>query len=177
MLENVWPKVLAYLLDRSNISKGKLARDAGITPRTLSRYFSGENTVKKTFNDLAKGFKLTPGQLGYVYARFLLKFYRVDRFDLGPELEGDIKEPAATYDPPTARERAQTLVRLDTRDVPPNLAPSLSLMRKELQLALDGHDSAIKDLEKHLLRLVELYEEMFKGAMDVWKEMNARRGK
>ncbi len=176
MLANVWPDVLKYLLSRKNVNKAQFALDAGISQKAPSRYTTGENTVGKNFAKIAKGAGLTKGQLGYVYAWFLMRVYRPFRFDLGLEEESEVKEPAATYDPPTARERAEALMRLDTGQVPPDLTAPLALLRKKIQQILDKHASAIKELESDLLELVELYEQMFKGSMDVWKQMKSLRG-
>ncbi len=175
MLANVWPKVLEYLLGRSNLSLPEFAADSGISRRMVTRYNTGKSRVGGNFKRFAKGFNLTLGQLGYVYAWFLMKHYRPYRFGLGPDEESEIREPAATYDPPTARERAKTLLRFDINQVPADLAPSLALIRKELQETLDEHDSAIRNLERRLLRLVELHEQLFEGAVHVGKEMKSLR--
>ncbi len=177
MLANVWPDVVKYLLNRRNVRKVQFAIDADTSQKALTRYTSGENTVgAKNFGKIATGAGLTKGQLGYVYAWFLMQRYRPFRFDLGLEEESDVKEPAATYDPPTARERAEALIRLDTAQVPPELTAPLALMRKKIQQILDRHDAAIKEMESDLLDLVELFEQMFEGSMDVWKKMKSPSG-
>lgn len=176
MLANVWPEVLDYLLQRSKLNKNQFAGAAGISQKSVSRYSTGKNRVGNNFGNFAKGFDLSKGQLGYVVASFLMKVYRPYRFDLGLEKESEVKEPATTYDSPSARERASTLLRFDMRQVPPHLAPSLHLIRRELQETLDERDSAIKELESRLLRLVELHEQLLEGATHVWKEMKSLRG-
>ncbi len=177
MFANVWPEVLTYLLKHKNLKKSEFARKAGVAKRTVSRWATGENRVRGNSGKFAKGFGLTKGQLAYVYAWFLLRRYRVHRVPIeGEKKESEVREPVAKYDPPTALERAQALVSLDPQEVSPHMAPSLTLMRQEIKDLLEEHGSAVADLEKRLLRLVELYEKMFEGARDAWNETKELRG-
>ena len=176
MFDNVWPEVLNHLLDRKHLKKSEFARRAGVSKRTVSRWASGKYRVGDKFDGFAKGFGLTRGQLAYVHAWFLLRHYRVDRIPMEEEKQSEIRELVAKYDPPTALERARALMRLDPQEVSPHMAPSLTLMRQEIQDLLEEHGSAIADRERRLLRLVELYETMFEGARDAWKETKELRG-
>ncbi len=176
MFANVWPEVLNYLLDRKHLKKSEFARKAGVAKRTVSRWASGKYRVADKFGDFAEGFGLTRGQLAYIYAWFLLRHYRAHRIPIEEEKESEIREPVAKYDPPKALERAQALMNLDPREVSPHMAPALTLMRQEIKELLEEHGSAVADLEKRLLRLVELYEEMFEGARDAWNETKEQRG-
>ncbi len=176
MFANVWPGVLNYLLKHKNLKKSEFARQADVAKRTVSRWASGKYRVADKFGEFAHGFGLTRGQLAYVYAWFLLRHYRAHRIPIEEEKESEIREPVAKYDPPTALERAQALMNLDPEEVSPHMAPSLTLMRQEIKDLLKEHGSAVADLERRLLRLVELYEKMFEGARDAWKETKELRG-
>ena len=177
MLANVWPEVLEYLLKRSNLNQNQFADRSGISQKMVSRYATGKNPVgASNFKNFARGFGLTLGQLGYVYAWFLMKQYRAFRFDLGTERGSEIREPAATYDAPSARERAETLLRFDLNQVPVDLAPPLRLIREELRETLKEQEKMTGNLEERLLRLVELHEQLLESAVHVWKEIKSLRG-
>lgn len=170
-LHNPWPEVLDFVLRHTDLNQNQLAEAAGISQKTTSRYSTRESRVGPNFDKIAKGAGLTPDQLGYVYAFFQMRHYRPYRFKLGIEEESEIREPASTYDPPTAHERAATLLRLDLREVPADLAPPLMLLRDEIKALLEERESALKNLEERLLRIVEQFEQLFNAARDVKRKM------
>ena len=173
MLENVWPEVMDYLIERSGKSKGAFADACGISRKALSRYAKGRNRVESNFDKIAAGSGLTEGELGYVYAWFLMKRYRIHRFDLG--IGSEVREPELAYDAPRALERGKALLRLDMNEVPAELAPPLALTRSELEVAVEDHQTAIETSERHLSKLVKLFEQLFYAARDLKRKLTRPR--
>lgn len=178
MLENPWPKIISYLLKREEAkqkAKGKVTKkgiaspgDVEITRKTLTRYSTGEHWVSKgKFDVVAKTFGLTPDQLGYVFAFFMMLRYGPHRFDLGLDAKGEIREPESPYDPPTARERAMALMHLDFREVPADLMPPMVLMRDKLKAAIEEREEAIRKHDANLRELAEQLLKLFDAACDV----------
>ncbi len=169
---------MKYLYKRTGLNQTGLVEATGVCKKMIMRYSEGRTEYIRSgnFGKLAKGCDLTEKQFGYIYASYLMGEYRAYRFELGTEEESEIREPAQAYDPPTPRERAEPLTKLDTLEVPLELAPTLALLRKELVAALEERESAIKEMDTRLLRLVELYERHFEAARDLYKKTKSGRG-
>ncbi len=174
MHANVWPKVIRYL--RGGVTAARFSERANISEKAMSRYATGESRVGRNFDKIAKGAGLTPGQLGYVYAWFLMRFYRSHRFELGLEEESEVKEPALAYDPPTVLERCGALKRLDASEVPAHLAPTLTLLRDGRIAGLKARAEAIRKEERRLLREIDLLEQHFEAARNLKQAIKMGRG-
>ncbi len=178
MLINVWPKLMAFLLERTGKSVEQFADDADIAAKTVRRLQQGKSRHPgQTFDGLAKAADMTPEQLSYLYTQFMMKECKPFGFEVDLGGQSEVREPAATYDPPTARERAETLVRFDMRQISPHLSPPLKLILDEIREILDESQRAEQARERRLLRLVELFERVCKGAIDLSRELESLRDK